>query len=255
MNLVDATDRLGQGDLEAQVDPSGPRELALVGSAFNDLTGRVRSLMNREREAAADLSHRLRTPLTALRLDVEAVGKSIDATRLQRDVEELERVVGHVISEARRGVRGGGQATADLAQVVAERAAFWGNLADDQGRTWTMEIEPGRFQVSGDATELEAMLDAILGNVFSHTQPGAGYHIGLRRSSGGIASLTIVDDGPGIKHDALLERGASGGDSTGLGVDIIRATAAAAGGSAEWSSNPSGGTSVRVVLPLSHVSR
>lgn len=65
--LVDATQRLGRGELSVKVDPSGPSELADVGIAFNTLTGQVSSLMDRERETAADLSHRLRTPLTVER--------------------------------------------------------------------------------------------------------------------------------------------------------------------------------------------
>jgi signal transduction histidine kinase len=99
------------------------------------------------------------------------------------------------------------------------------------------------------------MLDAILGNIFSHTEPGVGYSITLRRSSGGMAELTVEDLGSGIEDATLLERGASGGESTGLGADIVQATATAAGGSADWLPGPSGGTTVKVILPLSHVSR
>lgn len=98
--------------------------------------------MDRERETATDLSHRLRTPLTALKLDIEALGQTADVTRLQRDVDGLERVVSHVISEARRSVRDGAGTVADLAAVVESRAAYWGSLAEDQGRKWSSEVQP-----------------------------------------------------------------------------------------------------------------
>ncbi|HHC08944.1 MAG TPA: HAMP domain-containing protein, partial [Actinobacteria bacterium] len=63
--------RLGEGDLDARVEPSGPEELVEVGTELNQLAGRIRRLLQEERETAADLSHRLRTPLTVLGLDVE----------------------------------------------------------------------------------------------------------------------------------------------------------------------------------------
>lgn len=249
-DLVDATHRLGQGDLTAAVDPSGPSELAEVGSAFNSLTGRVSSLMDRERETAADLSHRLRTPLTALKLDIEALGQEADVSRLQRDVDGLERAVTHVIREARRSVRDGVGAVADLAAAVEARVSYWRSLAEDQGREWSLEVQPARYLVAGTAADLEAMLDAILGNVFAHSPAGTGYSVRLSASAGGIAELVVVDEGPGIPDPSLLERGASGGESTGLGADIVRRTAETAGGAAHWESGEGSGTVVRVLMPL-----
>lgn len=247
--LVDATHRLGRGELTASVDPSGPSELVEVGSAFNALTRRVSSLMDRERETAADLSHRLRTPLTALKLDLEALSRTVDVTRLQHDVDDLERVVTHVISEARRSTRDGAATVANLADAVETRATFWGSLADDQHRRWFLEIQPADYAVAGDATDWEAMLDALLGNVFAHTPAGTAYRIDLG-ASGAFAELVVSDEGPGIADLTLLERGVSGGASTGLGADIVRRTAEAAGGAVHWESVDGAGTAVRVRVPL-----
>lgn len=249
-DLVDATHRLGRGELTVAVNPSGPSELAEVGSAFNALTGRVSTLMDRERETAADLSHRLRTPLTALRLDIEALGRIADVSRLQRDVDNLERVVSHVISESRRSVREGAGTVADLADIVEKRAAFWGSLADDQQRDWSLEVQPARYTVAGNEADLEAMLDAILGNIFAHTPPGTSYHIELTASSSGLAELLIADEGPGIADPSLLERGSSGTGSTGLGADIVRRTVEAAGGDAHWETVNGAGTQARLLVPL-----
>ena len=74
-------------------------------------------------------------------------------------------------------------------------------------------------------------------------------------SPGGWAELVVVDDGPGIRDGSLLERGVSGADSTGLGVDIVRRTAAGAGGTAVWEAGEGRGTVVRVVLPLARVTK
>lgn len=249
-DLVDATHRLGRGELTVAVSPSGPDELAEVGAAFNALTGRVSALMDRERETAADISHRLRTPLTALKLDIEALESQVDVTRLHSDVDELERVVGHVISEARRSVRAGGGVITDLQPIVSERVQYWGFLAEDQGRRWALDVEPGTFPVKANAADLEAMLDALLGNVFAHTPSGTAYRVRLVRTSGSNADLIVADDGPGIADETLLERGSSGAGSTGLGADIVRRTAEAAGGTADWVPGRDRGTSVRVVIPL-----
>ncbi len=248
-DLVEATHRLGKGELTVTVDPGGPSELAEVGTAFNTLTGRVSALMDRERETAADISHRLRTPLTALKLDIEAVGKHVDVSRLHQDVDELERVVSHVINEARRSVREGGGVVADLVEIVAERLEYWGWLAADQGRQWNLDVGIRDCAVNGYPGDFEAMLDALLGNVFAHTPAGTGYHVTLRESERGLIELVVADQGPGIADDGLLERGASGSRSTGLGIDIVRRTAEAAGGEARWESGDPSGTLVRVVLP------
>lgn len=247
-DLVEATHRLGMGDLQTSVVPSGPHELVEVGSAFNTLSSRVQELLDRERESSADLSHRLRTPLTALKLDVEALGTDVDATRILDDVDELERTISHVINEARRPIREGVGATTDLVTVVADRTDYWGVLADDQNRNWTTEISVGPFNVRGRTGDFEAALDAIIGNIFAHTPPGTPYAVTLITSSD-IGRITVADQGPGFADPALLERGMSSGDSTGLGIDIVRNTVEAAGGSVTWSSPPTGGTTVEIEIP------
>ncbi len=245
-DLVDATHELGRGNLDVRVAPAGPHELEEVGTAFNTLTQRVVSLMNRERESAADLAHRLRTPLTALKLDIEAMSQHADVSKLQRDVDDLERVTGRIIADARRPLRSG--STCDLVPVVSERATFWGNLAEDQDRAWEIRLDTDSHVIAASPDDIEAALDAVFGNVFAHTPPGTPYRI-LLTSTGAVAELIVSDDGPGIASPELLRRGASGGDSTGLGVDIVRALAEDIGGSAEWTAGPSGGTTVRLELP------
>lgn len=249
-DLVDATNRLGEGELTVEVQPSGPSELAAVGVAFNTLTERVSTLMDSEREAAADLSHRLRTPLTALKLDIEALGTRVDTSRLQADVDALERVVDHVIHEARRPVREGGGAITDLATIVGERAAFWGSLAEDQGRTWHIDVSPKQCHVGGSEADFLALVDALLGNIFAHTPPGTPYRVSLEAASDGMVELVVADEGAGFTDPGLLERGASGASSTGLGADIVRRTAEAAGGTATWSLGGRSGTVARVVVPI-----
>ena len=95
---------------------------------------------------------------------------------------------------------------------------------------------------------MEAALDALLGNVFDHTPEGTGYRVQLG-VVGEAVELAVEDDGPGLPTDAV-ERGRSGAGSTGLGLDIVRRTAATAGGELRLERGPSDGARVVLRLPV-----
>jgi signal transduction histidine kinase len=217
---------LAAGDLDARASQAGPPEVREVAQGLNHLAGRIRDLIWQERERVADLSHRLRTPLTALRLEVEAMPAAED---LLAGVEALERAVTSLIEDARTRTRAPGDC--DAAAVVTERAAFWSLLASDQGRDMSTGLGGGPLPVGIAAPELAACLDALLGNVFAHTPQGTSFTVRLRPRAGGGAVLSVVDTGPGFAAADLVRRGASGGQSTGLGLDIARQAAEASGGS------------------------
>jgi signal transduction histidine kinase len=239
-DLAATAHRLGSGDLTARVQPGGPAEVREVGTAVNRLAGRIGELLAAERESAADLAHRLRTPLTALRLDAEAL-TGPDRERLLDDVDALGRTVDDVIAEARRPVREGLGAACDASAVVAERVAFWSVLAEEEGRAVDLDL-PGRpLSVRVAAADLGAALDALLGNVFAHTPEGTGFRVAVRPRDGGGAEVDVADAGPGLPETAV-ERGHSGGGSTGLGLDIARRTAENSGGALRLASSPSGAT-------------
>ena len=244
--LADGAHRLAEGDLDAQVDASGPREVQEVGRAFNRLSGRIGRLLAVEREAAADLSHRLRTPLTALRLDIDAVDDEVVAGRLRDDVGELQRTVDFVIREARRPMRQAGGVIADVVAVVADRVRFWGALADEQERDWSVTLPDGARMIAGAAVDVGAAVDALLANVFAHTEAGVGFDVTLTDEPG-LLRLTVADQGGGFGEEAL-ERGWSGSDSTGLGLDIVRRTVEDAGGTMSVRSDDGG--IVTMELPL-----
>jgi signal transduction histidine kinase len=220
------------------VRPDGPPEVRDVGEALNRLADRIGELLTAEREAAADLAHRLRTPLTALRLDAEALGPA-DRDRILGDVDALSRGVDQVISEARRPVREGLGAGCDATAVVVDRVQFWSVLAEDEDRGLQIEREAAPLPVRASADDLAAALDALLGNVFAHTPDGTGIEVTVRARDGGGAVVTVRDDGPGMQQSAV-ERGRSGAGSTGLGLDIARRTAEASGGALLVSSSSAG---------------
>jgi signal transduction histidine kinase len=248
--LSEAAGRLGRGDLAAQVDPSGPPELVEVGHEFNRLALRIRMLLQRERETAADLSHRLRTPLMAVRLDAEALPASAEPDALLADLAELERTVDHLIREARRPAGSQEEQAADVAAVARERMAFWKVLGEEQGRSATLSIDaPEPVVVPLARDDLEVVLDALLGNVFAHTSEGTDYRLSVTLVAGDRVRLAVEDGGPGFGIEDPLTRGRSGSGSTGLGLDVVRRTAETVGGSVTTGSSPLGGALIAVDLP------
>lgn len=241
-----AARRLAAGESTARAPAADIPELEAAARALNTLADRIDALIAAEREAAADVSHRLRTPMTALRLDVDALPASAATERVIDDLAALDVAVDQVI----RVTRGGESpdARTDAGRVVAERSAFWSALAADERRPWSCERPDERLPVAVDEERLGAVLDALLGNVLAHTEPPAGCRIAVERIDGRVR-IRVDDDGPGIPPGAA-RRGRSGGGSTGLGLDIARRTAEGAGGSLHLATGDHGGGRVDLLLPL-----
>jgi signal transduction histidine kinase len=221
--LSEVSHRLASAELTARAVPAGPPELREVAGALNHLAGRIQDLLAAERERVADLSHRLRTPLTALRLEAESLRDADEAARVAAAADGVARAVTAVIQQARREVTAQ-PASCDATAVVGDRVAFWRVLAEDTGRAVSESLPDGPVPVAVAADDLAAALDALLGNVFAHTPDGSPFSITLAARPAGGAILTVADEGPGMPASAG-ERGASGGDSTGLGLDIARQVA------------------------------
>jgi signal transduction histidine kinase len=236
IDLAAVSHRLGRGELTTRADVSAPGELGVVAGALNGLAGRITALLREERETIADLSHRVRTPLTTLRMEAEALSSS-DAERIVAGVEAVNAAVTDVIQQARR--RGAEPSGVDATEVVRERVAFWMVLAEDTDRELTVDIGTGPLVVALPRADLEACVDALLGNVFAHTPNGTPFAVRLTARPGG-ATLVVADSGPGLPDPAVLRRGVSGSGSSGLGLDIVRRAAEQTGGSVRFTSGAPG---------------
>ncbi|MBG6065101.1 sensor histidine kinase [Micromonospora ureilytica] len=245
-DLSAVSHRLANAELDARVTPAGPPELREVAGALNHLATRIQVLLVQEREQVADLSHQLRTPLTALRLEAESLRDPDDAARITAAADGLERAVTGLIRQARWRHAPAQPAAADAAAIVADRVAFWSVLAEDTGRAVTLDLAPGPLTVGVAADNLTAAVDALLGNVFAHTPDGTPFTVRLA-SEAGEAVLTVADEGPGMPAGAI-RRGTSAAGSTGLGLDIARRAAQTAGGRLELRAGPGGGAQVLLRL-------
>ncbi len=226
--LAHTAELLGEGDLSVRVEPAGPDEIHDVGVEFNRLAGRFSRLLQHERDTAADLSHRLRTPLTSLRLNVDGLPDGAERQRVLDDLDAVERTVDFLIRQALRPVDE--ETGTDMRHVVAERIAFWTPLAEEQGRPLKAAVCTTPAVVAMSQADAEAAIDILLDNVFSHVAEPAPLAVTLAGDDESV-SLAVEDGGPGFPHAAVVERGISGGASTGLGLDIVRRAAESAGGS------------------------
>lgn len=244
------------------------------------MADRMTELLAIERELVADLSHRLRTPLTALHLATERMGASPESGRVEAAVGALEAELQAIITAARtplamgpmgRALRDAGSPSpspsgpsspssaapdqtpgerCEAGEVIRRRAGFWAVLAAQQDRACTLDIAEEATTVDLAHDDIAAVVDALVGNVFRYTADGAAFAIAVDRTAQAV-ELRVEDAGPGIPDpDAALARGSST-SSTGLGLDIVRRAASATGGTVHIARAALGGASVRVTFGLS----
>ncbi|MEZ5091861.1 HAMP domain-containing protein [Nocardioides sp.] len=252
LDVAGVAHRLREGDLSARARVRGTEETEELARALNGLADRTVELLEKERAAVGDLSHRLRTPVTALRLDAEGVSDPVLAARLQEHIATLQVTIDSIVSEARRPVRSDLAAVCDAAETVRARVAFWEVLAEDQQRPLRVSVPAVPVRVPLAAEDLADAVDVLIDNVFAHTPDGTPFEVSLSALAG-RASLLVVDEGPGLL-------GAVAGDrpgTTGLGLDIVRRTAGDSGGQLLIGATRSGGadgseigTRVELTLPL-----
>jgi signal transduction histidine kinase len=261
-DLQAASARVARGDLDARVQEShGPVEVRDLAAAFNAMSARVERMFEHERAFSADVSHQLRTPLTALRLRLESLeldagpDQREDVEAALREVERLSRLIEALLKLARIGEGRAEPVTVDAAQVVDDRLVMWTPLADEREvRLERRAVAPCPVLALDGA--LEQVLDNLIANALEVSEPGTTITVAAR-PLGPEVQVTVTDEGPGMS-DADMARAfdrfvtTSG---TGLGLAIVQRLATASGGRAELRRAPSGGIEAAVVLPAGALSR
>jgi two-component system sensor histidine kinase GlrK len=262
--------RMGGGDFSAPVGVSGPRDLQLLGRRIEWLRHRLTELEQQKNRFLRQVSHELKTPLTALRegselLAEEALGKLTPQQQevagiLRTNSIELQRLIEDLLSYGaaefnRREVR---YAKVEMRRVVAR-------VIDDQNlalRARALRIAPHIDEVvlEADFEKVRIMLDNLVSNAAKFAPEGSALVIECHALNGQMV-LDVADDGPGIppaERERVFDpfyrgRNTSGGrlPGSGIGLSIVRDYAQAHGGTVEVVDDPSrNGARLRVTLPL-----
>lgn len=257
--LADVANRLPE-DLALRADESaGPEEVRSVATALNDTARRLFDLVKRTERVAADASHHLRTPLTGIRLRIEAIADTATdpalAAQAEHALDEVDRLnhrIDQVLALARADAASGDLTLADVSSTVLSRITSFAPIAADTGISVEQDIEPDLSAMTTSGA-IARITDELLSNARHYAR--SRLRVELHRS-GDSVRLSVADDGPGVP-DAELEsifirfsRGSGavpGG--TGLGLALVRETALVCGGEATASRGGMGGLLVTVVLP------
>ncbi len=242
--VAETAHRLRAGELHTRAPVGGPAETREVAQALNGLADRIDELLRLERESVGGLAHRLRTPLTALRLEAEGLPAGESRTELERQIGVLQGAIDDLVREARRPVRDDLPGDCDAAAVTASRVAHWLPLAEDQGRLLQLTAPTGAARVGLGDAELSDLIDICIDNVFAHTPEGVGLQITVATAAG-RTTLTFADDGPGFPAGPAASRPGT----SGFGLQIVARTLARIGGRLTTSAPGLAGGRVELEFP------
>ncbi|MCB7137161.1 sensor histidine kinase [Cellulosimicrobium marinum] len=238
--LAASAEQLGSGQVRPRLEPSGVEEIDLVAAELARSSDRLAGRLAAERQFAADASHQLRTPLTALSMRLEEISLASDDAAVQEEarisLEQVERLVGVVddLLASSRRAQGGTTEAVDLLDVVRQQEEEWVPTFTKAGRRLVVDV-PASFQVLATPGALAQVLATLIENSLKH---GGGTTTVRARPSGtsGAVVTEVSDEGPGVPDDLaprIFEREVTSGAGTGLGLALARDLAAADGGRLE----------------------
>lgn len=237
-DLAETAERLGSGDPRPRHKRYGVPELDRVADVLDGSAERIARMLTAERRLAADASHQLRTPLTALSMRLEEITVTEDldtvkeeATIALAQVERLTDVVQRLLTNS-RDPRTGSAVSFDLDEVVKQQLEEWRPAYRSAGRA-IVSSGKRHLRAVGTPGAVAQVLAALIENSLMH----GGGTVALRtRVTGNQTVIEITDDGPGVPADLgarIFERTISGRNSTGIGLAVARDLAEADGGRLE----------------------
>jgi signal transduction histidine kinase len=261
--LSRAAERIEAGDYSARVDSHGPPEIRSVARAFNAMSERLQITDQRRRGFLADVTHELRTPLSVIRGQAEAIADGVypgdhehlapilEATRtLERLTEDLR-----TLALAESGSLALAREQVDVALLVNDVVAAWQPQAEAAGVRLEADTAVALPAASLDPARTWGVLGNLIANALRHTPRGGSIRV-CARAPGGAIEVTVTDTGEGIPLDLMphvFERFARGPGSpgSGLGLAIAHDVVMAHGGTIEIESQPGQGTTVRLTFGAS----
>ena len=253
--LQEATESLAAGNLRARADETrGTSELKSLAESFNDMAERLELLINQQRTFAADASHQLRTPLTALRLRLERAHDLLEsdpagaAERLsaaETEADRLSNLIEGLLLLSRTEAADVQRETVDLAAVTRSRVEQWQALALESGVKLRFE-GPVNAEVIAVPNAVEQIVDNYIDNALSVSPPKSRIIVRVI-TAGSRSSVHVLDQGPGLSIEECSRafdrfwRANSDRHGSGLGLAIVAQLARASGGKAQLAPRPGGG--------------
>ncbi|MFI5986654.1 ATP-binding protein [Streptomyces sp. NPDC051555] len=237
-DLAETAERLGSGDPRPRHKRYGVPELDRVADVLDASAERIGRMLTAERRLAADASHQLRTPLTALSMRLEEITVTDDLETVREEasialtqVERLTDVVERLLTNS-RDPRTGSAVPFDLDEIVKQQVEEWRPAYRSAGRAIVRSGKQGMRAV-GTPGAVSQVLATLVENALMH----GGGTVALRtRVTGNQSVIEVTDDGPGVPSDLgnrIFERAISGRNSTGIGLAVARDLAEADGGRLE----------------------
>ena len=259
--LIEGAHRIEAGDLSTRVPVRGPSDLRSLARAMNEMSGRLEAEETRRRSVLADIAHELRTPLSIIRGQSEAVTDGIypaDTEHMAPIVsatESLEMLVNDLgtLTLAESGALRLHREPIEVAVLVNETLGAFAAEARAGGVELSERLDVNLPALDADPGRMRGVLGNLVSNALAHTRPGGTIRVEGGASEGSVR-LTVRDDGTGIPADLLprvFDRFVKGPASTGsgLGLAIVRDVVEAHGGTVTATSTEGEGTAVTLTLP------
>lgn len=265
---------MGRGARDVRVPVAGPREVADVSIAVNELADALRHSESRQREFLASVSHELRTPLAGISGQAQALADGlVDASEhaqvgdlIRGEAVRMDRLISDLLDLARLGADEFAldEQAVDLTALVGEMAQVWRPRCDGAGVPLALNLPPGPLPVRTDPRRLRQVLDGLAGNALRVLAPGRPLVLALRADPG-RAVLEVRDGGPGLAPEDYpvafvpgeLNRRYRGRRPTGagLGLALAHGLVQRLGGTITAAPAPEGGVAMTIRLPLDPTAR
>lgn len=237
--LAASAEQMGSGQVRPKLHRSGIEEIDLVAEELSRSADRMSARLAAERQFAADASHQLRTPLTALTMRLEEISMATERDDVreeaERGLEQVERLTGVVddlLGRTRKALGAGTQAV-ELDGILDQQRTEWTRAFEEAGRN--LVIHPCHLSVFATPGGLSQVLATLIENSLHH---GDGTTVVSARATGATRAVVVEvgDDGEGVRDEIagrIFDREFSGGSGTGLGLALARDLVTADGGRLE----------------------